>query len=75
MNNIVDRITIIWIILMFISAFLGIFFDEIYGQKVIEIVIGLISLYFMYVFCEVTRRCIRNKNAFNETIKEDNNEK
>lgn len=57
----VDRITIIWIILMFISAFLGIFFDKIYGQKVIEIVIGLISLYFIYLFCEVIRRCIQNK--------------
>lgn len=57
----VDRITIIWIILMVISIFLGIFFDEVYGEKVIDIVVGLISLYFIYLFCEVIRRCIQNK--------------
>jgi len=60
-DRMIDRLTIIWIVLMIIVAFLGIFFDKIYGQDVIDIVVGLISLYFIYAFCEAIKKCIQKK--------------
>ena len=51
----INRLTVIWMILLVIFIILGIFFNEIYGQEVIDIVIGLICLYFIYLFMDISR--------------------
>jgi hypothetical protein len=60
-EKMINKITIVWILLMFILVFLGIFFEQIYGFKVIDIVISLICIYFIYVFIEINILLIKNK--------------
>jgi len=69
-TNFIDKITIFWIIIMFVSASVGIFCgDSIFEIKTIHIVISLIILWFCYVLfnCKKLKRingCL-NGNKYN----------
>jgi hypothetical protein len=57
-----EILTKIWLMLLVIFVFLGIGYEEIYGRPVVEIVIGLICLYLIFVFCLIIKCVIKKVN-------------